>query len=472
MNSFLYIILSVIFVFHALSHTDAQFSKYSAPNNVNYTNCTLSNGFPKSYCPVDMTCVDSIRAMGVWYPGMKVSQTVLSELTSPGCCPINTNPCLSKTLPFAVPGCCPVNKTCCFSKLNKNRFIGCVDIPEQCCGDTRCPADYSCCHQDGTSSYYCCPGQYGCGTTMNSSVVNNTQTYFDSVPNAYFSFSNPLIQMRPYTMCRMPIANGTSHEPWPEDMIVRCGTRGSVCLNATEDCYSKSGINLSLNPDNNATVYEQSGAFCCTKNTTVCPMSERKNQQTIIGCADTNAGESCCASQICPSGSKCCRVLPPDDGTWVTSSMFPNINEAFNVSLTYIPNPYNESAIIHMNTDTCCPEGTFCCAKLLNTDRSMTPNRRRFVVYCGRNEMCTSDAMVSETIQPIPAFGNWLPDYIENYNTRQTGLYWQDPVDRFTNDAFYTTQQTCNTCNAFPTGGTTCPISCLDQCGLDLTARY
>lgn len=454
-----------------MSNVDCQFSKFSPPNDVNYTNCTLSNGFPKSYCPIGTYCVDSVLAMGVWYPGMTVAQTVLSELTSPGCCPNNTNPCLSKTLPFAVPGCCPVNQQCCFSKLNRNHFIGCVDIPEQCCGDTICPPDYSCCHQDGTSSYYCCPGQYGCGTSMNTSITGNIPTEFTSVPNAYFTGTNPLVNMRPYTKCRMPILNGTDHIPWPENMTISCGKKGSVCLNETEDCYSKSGINLSLNPDNNATIFENQGEFCCPKNTTVCPMSERKNQRTIIGCANTAIGESCCASQICPPGSKCCNVLPPNDGTWVTSTLFPGM-EYYNSSFVqYVPNPYNESAIILPNNAICCPEGTFCAAKLLNTEKSMTPNRRRIFVYCSRNEYGTSNAMESETIQTIASFGSWLPDFIDNYNTRETSRFWQDPVDRFTNDAFYATQQNCNNCNAFSSSGS-CKFSCEDQCALDIKARF
>jgi len=466
------LILLLFIIINAWWSTNAQFSKFSAPNSVNFTNCTLSNGFPKSYCPIGTECVDSILAMGVWYPGMTISQTVLSELTSPGCCPVNTTACLSKTVPFSVPGCCPDGQTCCFSKLNRGHFLGCVDDPVQCCGDQRCEPGYSCCHQDGTANYYCCPGTYGCGTSMNVSITGNVPTIFSSVPNAYFTGTNPLVDMRPYSMCQMPVANGTDHVPWPEDMIVRCGVRGSVCLNATEDCYSKSGINLSLNPDNNATIFEQKGEFCCTKNTTVCMMSERRNQRTIIGCADTSIGESCCASQICPAGSKCCNVLPPNDGFWVTSTLFPGINTAYNASIPpYVPDPYNQSAIILPNNAICCPEGTFCCAKLLNIDKSMTPNRRRIFVYCGRNPYCTSNAMESETIQPIASFGSWLPDFIDNDNTRQTGLFWQNPVDRFTNDAFYASQQNCNNCNAFSSSGQ-CKTACEDQCALDIKARF
>lgn len=466
-----YILLISVFIIsvHLITLSDAQFSKYIAPNNVNYTNCTLSNGFPKSYCPIGTECVSSILAMGVWYPGMKISQTLMSELTSPGCCATGTNACLSPTLPFMIPGCCPDGTQCCFSKFNKNRFLGCTEIPQQCCGDTICPKNYSCCYQDVTSSYYCCPDQYGCSTSMNASITGNVPPVFSRVPNAYYPGSNPLTQVRPYSMCLMPIANGTDHVPWPEDMIVRCGNKGSVCLNATEDCYSKSGINLSLNPDNNATIFEQRGEFCCKKNTTVCPMSERRNQRTIIGCADTKAGESCCASQICPSGSKCCNILPPNDGTWSTSSIIPVIGE-FNV--TTIINPANESAPILPNTDICCPEGTFCCAKYLNTDKSMDPHRRKIFAFCGRNEFCTSNALESETIQPIPSFGSWLPDYIDNYDTRATGLFWQNPVDRFTSNPFYNKQAYCNTCNAFTASIGQCITSCKDQCGLDIKSKY
>lgn len=459
-------VICVFLIFFSAWMVDGQFNKYSAPNDVDYINCTLSNGFPKSYCPVGTYCVSSILAMGVWYPGMSVEQTVMSELTSPGCCAEETSPCLSPSLPFNVPGCCPDGQQCCFSRSNTNKFLGCVDIVQQCCGDTICPKDYSCCYQDSTSLYYCCPDPFGCSISINATYVNNTPSEITRVPNAYFPGSDPLTQIRPQSMCMMPIDNGTNHVPWPANEIVECGKYGNVCYNETEDCYSKSGINLSLNVDNNATTMLNEGMFCCSKNSTVCMMSERKNQQTIIGCADTENGESCCGSQICPYKSKCCHFAPPNDGLWSTNTLFDIVGS----NISRIPNPYNESAVIYPNTDICCPEGTYCCAILLNPDRSMKLTHRRIFGFCGRNEYCTSIATLSETIQPIPSFGGFLPDYVENAETIINQNFWQNPIDRFSEE--YNFLQNCNNCNAFSETPTSCKTSCQDQCGLDITSSF
>lgn len=471
-----YIFFIVIFV----TITNAQFNKYIPPNNINYINCTLRDGVTqKSYCPIGTECVNSVMATNVWYPGMKIAQTLLSEITAPGCCPSNTTPCLSKNMPFNMPGCCPNGKRCCFSKFNTNRFLGCADDTAQCCGDTICPTGYSCCYQDNVANYYCCPGTSACSPIIgNSSTVN--ETVVSRIPNNYFPGSNPLLQIRPYSQCLRITDNGTNVGPWPEDMVIPCGQFGSLCLNATEDCISKNGINLSLNPNNNNTIFEQFGDICCKKNTTICPMSEKKNQRSIIGCADESIGESCCASQICPPKSKCCHFLAPETtsniedpyfGTWQTNTLFNSI--LYNTS--YVANPLNESAIILPSSDICCPEGTYCCAILLNLDKSLDPSRRRVYGYCGRNEFCTSIATVSETFQPVPSFSGFLPDYIENNETIQTGNFYMDPTLRFSTqfNSIYNYSALCNNCNYKKAPQTSsCPTSCGDQCALDITARY
>jgi len=411
-------------------------------------------------------CVNSLRATNIWYPGMTALQTVLSELSSPGCCPYNTLPCFSPSLKFSVPGCCGVNKTCCFSKFQPTKFLGCVDAHQQCCGDTICPVGYSCCYQDSISLYYCCPGSASCQSSVNISASNSTNhTVISRTPNLYFKGTNPLLLPKPYTQCWMSIENSTTHVPWPANTTIPCGQSGSVCLIGTEDCYSRNGINLSLNT-NNVTIFEENGMFCCTKNTTVCPMSVPKNHQTIIGCANTALGESCCASQICPVNYKCCHFFPPQDGSFAFNTLFSPT--AF-VNATFpTPNPINESAVILPSTDICCPEGTFCCASLINLDNSLDPRRRRIWGYCGRDENCLSIATYSESVQQLPQFGGFLPDYIEQPPGTNINEFWQDPIDRFTNGF----NNSCNSCNIYSAGSCgNCETSCLDQCQLDITGR-
>lgn len=463
----LYLLFLILFI-SALHQSDAQFSKYVPPNEVNYTYCTLTNGYNKSYCPVGTYCVDSLRATNIWYPGMTGLQTILAELTAPGCCPYNTSPCFSPTLKFSVPGCCGQNKTCCFSKFSPNKFLGCVDSIHQCCGDTICPVGYSCCYQDTFSLYYCCPGLTACQSTidLNASTTSNS-TVISRTPNIYFTGTNPLLQPKPYSECLMPAINETTPSlPWPEDMVIPCGNLGSLCLNATEDCISRNGINLSLDPTNNITDFIENGMMCCTKNTTICPMTIHKNHQTIIGCADESKGESCCASQICPASYKCCHYFPPQDNSFAFNTIF-SYNAFYNMTIP-TPNPLNETALVWPSTDICCPEGTFCCAALINLDNSLDPKRRRIWSYCGRDENCLSVATFSESLQQIPMFGGFLPDYIEQPPGADIFDFWQDPIVRFSNGI----NNYCNNCNSFTSSScTNCVTSCQDQCQLDITGH-
>lgn len=466
------LIVFVLFFGNLFKIANAQFSKYVPPTEDGYVICQLSNGYNKSYCPNTTYCVDSLRAANLWYPGMTALQTVLSEFSSPGCCPFNTNPCFSPLLPWSVPGCCGDNKTCCFSKFNPTKFLGCVDNHGQCCGDTICPVGYSCCQQDTFSLYYCCPGIDSCsfGINYNASLASNS-TIISRIPNLYFSFTNPLFLPKPYTQCAMPVPvenSTTIYVPWPEDMVIPCGELGSLCLNATEDCISKNGFNLSLDPTTNLTTFSENGMMCCAKNTTICPMSTPKNHQTIIGCADPNEGESCCASQICPRDFQCCHFFPPQDGTFAFNTLF-SFTGYSNMTVP-TPNPLNETAVIFPSTDICCPVGTFCCASLVNLDNSLDPAKRRIWGYCGRDENCLSIATMSESVQQLPQFGGYLPDYIEQPFGSDPSQFWVDPIDRFSNGV----NNICGNCNAFPVP-VTCnqctSVDCQDQCQLDITVH-
>ena len=465
-------IVFMLFLASYLSLTAAQFSKFVPPSPTGYTICQLGNGFNQSYCPNTTYCVDPVRAANLWFPGMTALQTVLSEFSSPGCCPFNTNPCFSPLLPWNVPGCCGVNKTCCFSKFNPTKFLGCVDERAQCCGDTICPVGYSCCQQDTFSLYYCCPGTNACsfGIDLNASIAANA-TIISRIPNIYFSGGKPLILPKPYSTCLMPalINNFTVYQPWPDNMTIPCGTQGSLCLNATEDCIARNGFNLSLDPNSDLTIFQENGMFCCKKNTTICPMSVPKNHQTIIGCADESLGESCCASQICPRDFKCCHYFPPQDNTFAFNTLFSF--SGFSNSSVPTPNPINETAVIFPSTDICCPVGTFCCASLVNLDNSLDPAKRRIWGYCGRDENCLSIATMSESILPLPQFGGFVPDYIEQPEGTDTSEFWMAPIDRFSNGV----NNICGNCNAFSPGISnchTCMLSdCQDQCQLDVTVQ-
>ena len=466
-------IVFLLFFGNLFRIVNAQFSKYVPPSEDGYTLCHLNNGFNKSYCPNTTYCVDSVRAVNLWYPGMTALQTVLSEFSAPGCCPFGTDPCFSPVLPWSVPGCCGPNMTCCFSKFNPTKWLGCVEKKGQCCGDTICPIGYSCCQQDTFSLYYCCPGENSCSFAidLNASVAVNS-TVITRVPNLYYSGANTLLLPKPYSGCLMVVVvdNTTTYEPWPADEVVTCGKFGSLCTNATEDCISRNGFNLSLNPSTNASTFLNDGMFCCAKNTTICPMSTPKNHQTIIGCADPNLGESCCASQICPDQFKCCHFFPPQDNTFGFNTLFGFTGYANSTVPT--PNPLNETAVIFPSTDICCPEGTFCCASLVNLDNSLDPARRRIWGYCGRDENCLSIATISESLQQLPQFGGFLPDYIEQPMGSDISDFWVAPIDRFSNGV----NNVCGNCNAYGPDIANCnagcpPAGCLDQCQLDITSH-
>lgn len=488
MKEYIFFTIILILLFQFIS-VRSQFTKYiPPPNNSNYTNCTLRDGTTvKSYCPNNLQCINTVLAANVWYQGMTIQNTILSEITSPGCCPVNTSGCFSKFMPFSAPGCCPDGTSCCFSKFNPNRFIGCVQKTTQCCGDTICPVGYSCCYQDNVANYYCCPGDNACSPVLGNSTGVNF-TIYQRIPNNYFQGSNPLLQMRPHSQCLNVYVDDTINqtviEPWPTNMTIPCGQFGGICLNETEDCISSNGINLSLNPNNTNTEFQKFGNICCKKNTTICPMSEKKNQKSIIGCADESIGESCCASQICPPQSKCCHILPPPDfittdpylGEWQTSTLFESI--LLNTSLITPRNPLNETARILPSSDICCPIGTYCCAILINLDKSLDVNRRRIFSFCGRNPYCTSISTVSETFQPVPSLSGFLPDYIENSDTIINNTQWQNPTVRFTTDPNYSSSNICNNCNYYnppsycsSPSNPSCSSSCEDQCGLDITAQ-
>lgn len=456
------ILVSIIFVFLYInvSQCDFQLGKYNPPNLVNYTTCFLGTGAAKSYCPIGTYCTKAQLPSGLYLGASSALELLVAQPSSPGCCPYNTNPCHSTKFGFTVPACCPINQTCCYDNFEKNRFIGCVDDIRQCCGNIICPTGYSCCRRNVASEYYCCPGLTACSIISSIPGVNQTnQTVFTNItywPNSYPSGSNSVLDMPLSNMCQMVI-NATFVSPWPLDQVVPCGSSGSLCLNATEDCYSNNGTNLSIETNNNSTITQSDGLLCCKKNTTACVNSRVRGSNTLIGCADPTLNETCCGQSICPSGSKCCHVAPPNDGTYAINTLYPygfyNLS-GYNGAIP-IGNGTNNIPGYIFPTDKCCPIGTYCCARRINTDGTNNPKTRIIFVYCGRNEMCTSDAMISESYQPVPRLTGFLPEYIES-------MGWIVPGNVF---AATPTSYNCNTCSA-PSS----PTACNDPCKLDVTA--
>jgi hypothetical protein len=463
MNYLNHFIILSFFLILFFNFNDCQFSKYTPPNLIDYVQCYLSDGTPKSYCPNGTYCVSPVLANNLWYPGLEEAQYLASQFTSPGCCAIGTSPCFDPHLPFSVKGCCPDGQYCCVDKYNKNVLVGCADDYRQCCGSTICPANYSCCYQDDISTYYCCPGLESCSATYN---ITNSSIIITDMPNNLSPGVNPILTPLPYSLCKQVVVNTTTNNTefveWPLGSYVICGPAGNLCLNATEDCISRSGIVMdTTNPNITAQDFLNFGSFCCAKNTTPCAMSVRRRQHGIIGCADESIGESCCASQICPSGSKCCHFPFPPDQNWAPVTLFEGL---FNPNNTFIPG-VNMSRI-YPTYDICCPEGTYCCAILLNLDKTLNPERRTIYGYCGRNANCTSFAMLSEMIQPIPSFNGFLPEYVEGDFI--LGSEWAEPEVRF-GDAITNQNLNCNSCT-YNDGCNSCSNSCQDQCALDITA--
>lgn len=444
-------ILFLLFLYAAVAPASAQLqlNKYNPPNTVNYTTCYLTNGAAKSYCPIGTYCTQPQLPNGIFMGASSGLQTLVAQLSAPGCCPANTTPCQSHKYPFTVPACCPSGKACCFDTFRPNLFVGCVDDVRQCCGNTICPSGYSCCRRNEVSEFYCCPGLTACSIISNSSNI----TFW---PNQYPPGSNGVLDIQISSTCQQVI-NATYVQPWSPSLTIPCGTSGSLCLNATEDCYSGNGTNLSLLTGNNVTITQSVGLQCCTKNTSPCLNYLARGQNTLIGCANPALNETCCGHSICPSGSRCCHVAPPQDGTYAPNSLIPT--GFFNYTTYNGPLPIGNTTLTPgymYSTDKCCPIGTFCCARRINLDSTNNPATRVIHVYCGRNEMCTSDALVTESLQPKPSLTGFLPEYIES-------MGWITPTVTF---ATTTQNYNCNTCNV----PSTAPTACKDPCHLDITA--
>jgi hypothetical protein len=139
---------------------------------------------------------------------------------------------------------------------------------------------------------------------------------------------------------------------------------------------------------------EEKGAHCCKNASIPCTFKVKKTNR-LVGCADPLEGEQCCGDAICTDGYKCCTI--PNPTIFDTHPIFGAIEPPTNLNFTDI----NTNKI-------CCPNGTFCCAKIVGGE---------IIPFCSRHENCTSFANLSESLQLTSALsiaGGFLPDYIES----------------------------------------------------------
>lgn len=293
---------------------------------------------------------------------------------------------------------------------------------------------------------YCCPGAASCSILYNDTATQATGTDVISfAPNTY-PVTGQIINVaaeRLHTTCEKVSNNGT-REPWPPSEAFACG-RGnfsSYCY-AGDTCVNNIGEPIDSNND---TLLENFGAFCCPNTTRACPRTTNSNgSPSVVGCADEAAGESCCATQVCPADSKCCAI--PSPPSWDTSE---------ENSYLSIKN-YTNSRIL---SNRCCPNGTFCCAILLPAPTGEDGATEVFT-YCGRNENCTSIATMSEVIQPMPVIGMFFPDYVER-------LGWIEQAQKV--ELAAGTNPVPNTCDCINAAGSN-NFPGRDQTQLDLDVR-
>ena len=449
----------------------AQLQKFIPPNS-NYTSCPYGNfqdiedigvAAHYSYCPPETLCVNWQYPSRVSSNLVDAFEIVFSSISAPGCCSHGApSPCFTGNGISSISGCCPVGKHCCVDPYDDFRLIGCAISPVQCCGSSICPDGFSCCFTDIKRGRYCCPGVNGCNPILNETASQESSTnLYKFVPNSFPRNGSVLFDTRFYSPCMNVNENSTDAVPFIINATFGeaypCGRNGSWCrgeeyiapgnnetLGLADYCADIFG-NV-LDPFND-TLIEERGAFCCPNGTEVCLMGgitqsgfitntsslftssyiSSLSAPRILGCANTLANETCCSRAICSNGNKCCRFdIPP---SW-DSSPVQNVNQAeeFVVNAT-------------LDIDICCPDGTFCCAKIVPVSGAQTyfdPDlsinnpevaRARFehsyiYTYCGRNENCTSSAQISEMYQIAPSLSKsgFLPDYIE-------GIGWlDDPI--------------------------------------------
>lgn len=447
----------------AVALVGAQFTKYRMPKEPGYVPCYVPpNMTQRSYCPPGTRCVDSLLAAGIWGGGMADADLQYSNIPAPGCCPLEApTPCFSTGLSGpSVPGCCPQNYTCCMDAQDSSHMVGCARSLTQCCGSVICPEGYSCCDTTSAGGAYCCPGAQAClgfGPPLPNTTLAPGARAGAFVPNTYPAGAVNSLALREYTECMYVNASTRAVRPWAPDEAFACGTAGSWCRNGTltggapDVCVDGAGV--PIDPAN-ATRLAQDGRFCCRANTTACRRNPAATSQEIVGCADEAAGETCCATQVCGLGSKCCSV--PSPPWWDTSA---------ERGLLAFGNRLRASA------DICCPAGTFCCATVVNA-AGMAQGQFEVVPYCGRNANCTSLATVSEAVQPTASLQGFYPGYIE-------GAGW---LDRDAVALAVTppgAQGECNTCRAAcncrrgdpspgsTQGGAINSPPCADQCELN-----
>ncbi len=423
--------------------TNAQFTKYTLPAP-DYVPCFIPpNNTQRSYCPPDMKCIPPKHAAGYWTASIAAEDLLFSTIPAPGCCPMEApNPCYGKRGSISVPGCCPNGTVCCMDDSNRDRFIGCADNPAQCCGGIICPIGFSCCKSFRTGGSYCCPGEEFCGGSLNiEDPITGVNRSF--TPNTYGNLTGSILNViREYTACQN-LTNSTL-SPWSNDEAYPCGDNLSWCRNSTapdgpDQCVDSGGNPIDLN---NSTLIEQDGRFCCPINTTACVRTPLLESNDIIGCVDESRGETCCAQQICPYGSRCCRIPSPPH--WQT-----NVDAGFS----------NLPANATFSSDLCCPNGTFCCAQLVQSPGAAS-GVLKVISFCGRNENCTSYSTITEMSQPIPSLTGFYPDFIDS-------MGWINKTKFISEKTLPPGASACGTCGrACKCTGDEADVTCGDQCQL------
>ena len=293
-----------------------------------------------------------------------------------GCVPLGQYACMTEKV-SQIAGSCPVDEVCCISR---DRFMGCALSTEQCCVNKICPEGYMCCG-DSKRTARCCPLEAG-----------------ESVPSAPF---NRYCDATQPNQCNATIGTKCNFTVDPlvcakEDSPAACRTSTLVQCRTQDECLFGNDTLLPWLMNATSGVPESYGSevphrpeFCCPQGLDLC-IDRGLN---YVGCANATKGETCCNSQICSDGHKCCSYRR-------RKPIIPGIDSDFDIIV--------ESK--------CCPNATQCCSlrrpdldsPIVGVLLENATNPRSDTVYCGvpvvMNATNTLDCQKTTNRSPLVDF--------------------------------------------------------------------
>lgn len=327
-----------------------------------------------------------------------------------GCCQPESIGCFDAAKNNLV-GCCPTGSVCC---TQGNGHVGCAHSINQCCGSTICPDGYGCCggkprtNLDAAASglsTVCCPLPVGAdvndkttyceaNTLLSASLQNTTSvwtgclvSHTSTLPFCDYRGSYSVLAGNNTVDWMEFIDAGLKRKPCYAD-----GFTSPICFNLTHKCrdqsecvyYSEVGPGSQAHPNHfepAVVQYERVGG-CCPVNTTACTTSNAPgyyggNRETSpFGCADPVLNETCCGTNVCPAGTRCCSINVTRDSLDLS---------ALDLSLGV---PETRNYTIHLG---CCPVELECCTNFQRDPGNALLGDRFFCgapfknVSCARN---------------------------------------------------------------------------------------